>query len=82
MLDCTLCRETPALVSVLFANLEGGGGVAGDDFLEWLTGLLREQVNLVLEHAALSRGRGVVVAAMTAVYSTVIDKSKLATQRK
>ena len=39
-------------VSALFNNLEGGATV--DEFLEWFPGVTREQVNLILEHAAHS----------------------------
>jgi uncharacterized protein (DUF433 family) len=37
-------------VSALFANLEGGATV--EEFLEWFPGVLPEQVNGVLDHAA------------------------------
>lgn len=66
MLDWTTCRAvernpeklsgawvfrgTRVPVSALFANLEGGATV--DEFMEWFPGVTREQVNLVLEHAA------------------------------
>jgi uncharacterized protein (DUF433 family) len=39
-------------VSALFANIEGGATV--EEFIEWFPGVTREQVNLVLEHAARS----------------------------
>jgi uncharacterized protein (DUF433 family) len=45
-------RGTRVPVSALFANIEGGATV--DEFIEWFTGVSREQVNLVLEHAAHS----------------------------
>ena len=45
-------RGTRVPVSALFANLEGGATV--DEFIEWFPGVSREQVNLVLEHAAHS----------------------------
>lgn len=45
-------RGTCVPVSALFANLEGGATV--DEFIEWFPGVSREQVNLVLEHAAHS----------------------------
>jgi uncharacterized protein (DUF433 family) len=45
-------RGTRVPVSALFANLEGGATV--EDFVEWFPGVSREQVNLVLEHAARS----------------------------
>ncbi len=47
-------RRTRVPVSALFANLEGGATV--DEFLEWFPGVSREQVKLVLEHAARSLG--------------------------
>ena len=47
-----LFRGTRVPVSALFANIEGGATV--DEFLEWFPGVSREQVNLVLEHAAQS----------------------------
>jgi uncharacterized protein (DUF433 family) len=47
-------RGTRVPVSALFANIEGGATV--DEFLEWFPGVSREQVNLVLEHAAQSLG--------------------------
>jgi uncharacterized protein (DUF433 family) len=39
-------------VSALFENLEGGATV--DEFLEWFPGVIRPQVELVLEHAQRS----------------------------
>jgi uncharacterized protein (DUF433 family) len=45
-------RGTRVPVSALFANIEGGATV--DEFIEWFPGVTREQVNLVLEHAARS----------------------------
>src|ERR1035437_6723813 len=45
-------RGTRVPVSALFANLEGGATV--EEFLEWFPGVMREQVNGVLEHAAHS----------------------------
>jgi uncharacterized protein (DUF433 family) len=45
-------RGTRVPVSALFANIEGGATV--DEFIEWFPGVSREQVNLVLEHAAHS----------------------------
>jgi uncharacterized protein (DUF433 family) len=42
-------RGTRVPVSALFSNLEGGATV--DELLEWFPGVLREQVNIVLEHA-------------------------------
>jgi uncharacterized protein (DUF433 family) len=50
-------RGTRVPVSALFANLEGGATV--DEFLDWFPGVLREQVNGVLEHAASSLGNPV-----------------------
>lgn len=47
-------QGTRVPVSALFANLEGGATV--DEFLEWFPGVLREQVNAVLEHASRSLG--------------------------
>jgi uncharacterized protein (DUF433 family) len=47
-------RGTRVPVSALFANLEGGATV--DEFLEWFPGVSRNQVNVVLEHAARSLG--------------------------
>jgi uncharacterized protein (DUF433 family) len=45
-------RGTRVPVSALFANIEGGATV--DEFIEWFPGVSREQVNLILEHAAHS----------------------------
>ena len=45
-------RGTRVPVSALFANLEGGATV--DEFLEWFPGVGREQVMIVLQHAAKS----------------------------
>jgi len=45
-------RGTRVPVSALFANIEGGASV--DEFIEWFPGVSREQVVLVLEHAARS----------------------------
>jgi uncharacterized protein (DUF433 family) len=45
-------RGTRVPVSALFANLEGGATV--DEFVEWFPGVTREQVNIVLDHAAQS----------------------------
>jgi uncharacterized protein (DUF433 family) len=39
-------------VSALFSNIEGGATV--EEFLEWFPGVSREQVKMVLEHAAHS----------------------------
>jgi uncharacterized protein (DUF433 family) len=47
-------RGTRVQVSALFANLEGGATV--DEFLEWFPGVSRDQVTIVLEHAARSLG--------------------------
>ena len=47
-------RGSRVPVSALFSNLEGGATV--DEFLEWFRGVSREQVNMVLEHAARSLG--------------------------
>ena len=68
MLDWTICpaverdpqkvggawvfRGTRVPVSALFENLEGGATV--DQFLQWFPGATREQVEVVLEHAARS----------------------------
>ncbi len=43
-------RGTRVPVSALFTNLAGGATV--DEFTEWFPGVTKEQVNLVLEHAA------------------------------
>ena len=45
-------RGTRVPVSALFANIEGGATV--EEFIKWFPGVSREQVNLVLEHAAQS----------------------------
>jgi uncharacterized protein (DUF433 family) len=45
-------RGTRVPVSALFVNLEGGATV--DEFIEWFPGVTREQVNIVLDHAAQS----------------------------
>lgn len=45
-------RGTRVPVSALFENLEGGATV--DQFLQWFPGPTREQIDLVLEHAARS----------------------------
>lgn len=45
-------RGTRVPVAALFSNLEGGATV--DEFLEWFPGVSREQVSMVLEHAARS----------------------------
>jgi uncharacterized protein (DUF433 family) len=45
-------QGTRVPVSALFANIEGGATV--EEFIEWFPGVSREQVNLVLEHAARS----------------------------
>jgi uncharacterized protein (DUF433 family) len=45
-------RGTRVPVSALFANIDGGATV--DEFIEWFPGVSREQVVLVLEHAARS----------------------------
>lgn len=47
-----LFRGTRVPVSALFTNIESGATV--DEFIEWFPGVSREQVNLVLEHAARS----------------------------
>lgn len=39
-------------VKALFENLEGGATVS--DFLEWFPGVTKDQVAIVLEHAARS----------------------------
>lgn len=46
-------RGSRVPVSALFANLESGATV--DEFLEWFPGISRDQVNGVLEHAAVAR---------------------------
>jgi len=45
-------RQTRVPVAALFENLEGGATV--EQFLEWFSGVTREQVDAVLEHAARS----------------------------
>ena len=45
-------RGTRVPVSALFGNIESGATV--EEFIEWFPGVSREQVNLVLEHAAQS----------------------------
>ena len=45
-------QGTRVPVSALFSNIEGGATVG--EFIEWFPGVTREQVNLVLEHAARS----------------------------
>ena len=45
-------KGTRVPVKALFENLEDGARV--DDFLEWFTGVTREQVETVLEHAERS----------------------------
>lgn len=45
-------RGTRVPVAALFQNLEDGAQLS--DFLEWFPGVTREQVRLVLEHAARS----------------------------
>lgn len=45
-------KGTRVPVRALFENLEDGARV--DDFLEWFTGVTREQVETVLEHAERS----------------------------
>jgi uncharacterized protein (DUF433 family) len=47
-----LFKGTRIPVRALFENLEGGARI--DDFLEWLPGVRREQVALVLRHAERS----------------------------
>ena len=44
-----LFKGTRVPVKALLENLEGGASV--DDFLRWFTGVTREQVEAVLEHA-------------------------------
>ncbi|MFY9342950.1 MAG: DUF433 domain-containing protein [Planctomycetota bacterium] len=39
-------------IKALFENLEGGASV--DDFVEWFPGVTKEQVVMVLQHAARS----------------------------
>ena len=45
-------RGTRVPVSALFANIQGGATV--EEFIEWFPGVSRDQVVLVLEHAARS----------------------------
>lgn len=45
-------KGTRIPVRALFENLEGGARV--DEFLEWFPGVMREQVDAVLEHAQRS----------------------------
>jgi uncharacterized protein (DUF433 family) len=45
-------KGTRVPVRALFKNLESGARI--DDFLEWLPGVAREQVELVLRHAEKS----------------------------
>ena len=45
-------KGTRIPVKALFENLEDGARV--DDFLDWFPGVLREQVEAVLEHAERS----------------------------
>lgn len=45
-------RGTRIPVAALFENLEGGATV--EQFLGWFPGIAREQVEVVLEHAARS----------------------------
>jgi uncharacterized protein (DUF433 family) len=47
-----LFKGTRVPVRALFENLEAGARV--DDFLEWFPGVLRDQVEAVLQHAELS----------------------------
>ena len=47
-----LFKGTRVPVAALFENLEDGATVA--DFLEWFPGVVREQVEAVLEHAEQS----------------------------
>ena len=45
-------RGTRVPVAALFENLESGATVS--EFLEWFPGVIREQIDAVLEHAARS----------------------------
>ena len=45
-------KGTRVPVKALFENLEGGARV--DDFLEWFSGVTREQVEAALRHAEQS----------------------------
>jgi len=47
-----LFKGTRVPVKALFENLEGGARV--EEFLEWFPGVMRGQVEAVLEHAARS----------------------------
>jgi uncharacterized protein (DUF433 family) len=47
-----LFKGTRVPVRALFENLEGGARI--DDFLEWIPGVTREQVEMVLRHAGRS----------------------------
>ena len=47
-----LFKGTRVPVKALFENLEAGARV--DEFLEWFSGVAREQVDAVLEHAGRS----------------------------
>lgn len=47
-----LFKGTRVPVKALFENLEAGARL--DEFLEWLPGVSREQVEAVLQHAQLS----------------------------
>ena len=47
-----LFKGTRVPVKALFENLESGARI--DDFLEWFTGVTREQAEAVLEHAERS----------------------------
>jgi uncharacterized protein (DUF433 family) len=44
-------RDTRVPVAALLENLKDGATV--DDFLEWFPGVTREQVDAVLDHAAM-----------------------------
>lgn len=44
-------KHTRVPVIALFDNLEDGASI--DDFLEWFPGVKRQQVEAVLEHAAM-----------------------------
>lgn len=45
-------RDTRIPVTALFENIEAGASV--DDFVDWFPGVTKEQVILVLDHAAKS----------------------------
>ena len=47
-----LFRTTRVPVRALFENLEGGASI--DEFFEWFPGVMREQIELVLQHAERS----------------------------